>query len=594
MFRYGILAFPLLIGLWFAVDRALNYQGKIKQIQIDYSSKNSPQVLSLYYSLTEKFERNNFLKAQSNYADDTTSRVILNLTDSDINFLRLDPEFLSHEDTLKIRKILFLTKKDTIVVFPQNRYNFIKEQNDIKLNFSKTVVEIWPESFAAGNDFFFEFVPVAKIWRDYHGGISKFMYFNMILFCAVLFIFFSFSPYSKNYFWNLIALSLLISLFYSRALVISFIISLALLSIALLIKSKRNLIKNYGPFSISLIYVIYLTYMIFSRESEMLVILEHQFSLLLFPLIFSSIVWSKNDFEKVLTSFSKVVALILILVSVSISILLIESDLGFMQLYEDAQFLQASLFTWIDGNLHTSFFCYTIFIGLLIVINKTDQKKNLNFIQSIFYILMFVAASLLIGVRVSILLSAILFLYLTIKRRSYDLFRVNKWILLVLIVCILLVIHVLSYKFIFIQIDPIRYNLWSLAIQLIREHPILGIEYGQFTNFYKTYLLNNDLPISKLYNHPHNQFLFMGLTFGIPFLVAFVLVLCFLMLKAIKLRNEILVFLLTGSFIFMSFDILLNSLKGIVPFTFFISLFLVKNKNQCDENLSRSFVKEIN
>lgn len=73
----------------------------------------------------------------------------------------------------------------------------------------------------------------------------------------------------------------------------------------------------------------------------------------------------------------------------------------------------------------------------------------------------------------------------------------------------------------------LRFHMWEIALSEIKRNPFFGIGTGGFKQSWETYKMYPSLPF---YDHPHNSFLYMMLSFGILGLFAFCRLL-FVMLK---------------------------------------------------------------
>ncbi len=74
----------------------------------------------------------------------------------------------------------------------------------------------------------------------------------------------------------------------------------------------------------------------------------------------------------------------------------------------------------------------------------------------------------------------------------------------------------------------LRLHMWTIAFAEIRSHPLSGIGTSGFKRIWEQDKKDRSLPV---YDHPHNSFLYMLVSFGIPGLAVFCWLL-FVMLKA--------------------------------------------------------------
>lgn len=134
-----------------------------------------------------------------------------------------------------------------------------------------------------------------------------------------------------------------------------------------------------------------------------------------------------------------------------------------------------------------------------------------------------------------------------------------------------------------------RFSIWDVAISMIKDHPILGIGYENFSVQYPVYISNNpNLVVSDGYLplHPHNIFFKMQAELGIlgtMIFISFVVVTIITLYKLIKSANSkihrsVMIGILASylTFLFMNLlDCYFNTPKVII--TLFIILAFVNN-----------------
>jgi O-antigen ligase len=79
--------------------------------------------------------------------------------------------------------------------------------------------------------------------------------------------------------------------------------------------------------------------------------------------------------------------------------------------------------------------------------------------------------------------------------------------------------------------DP-RVGVWKIAIELIREHPLLGWGFGNYKFLYQQRLIN---PEFSYIAHPHNFWLLLGAEGGIPLMLLMTLLVGYICYQAVKL-----------------------------------------------------------
>jgi hypothetical protein len=76
----------------------------------------------------------------------------------------------------------------------------------------------------------------------------------------------------------------------------------------------------------------------------------------------------------------------------------------------------------------------------------------------------------------------------------------------------------------FIQRDQSSHDrllMWILCLDIIRDHPLLGIGYNIFDKVYPTYYQRYMDLFPQVYTHPHNDYLAMGISFGLGAFILF-------------------------------------------------------------------------
>lgn len=85
----------------------------------------------------------------------------------------------------------------------------------------------------------------------------------------------------------------------------------------------------------------------------------------------------------------------------------------------------------------------------------------------------------------------------------------------------------------------LRFHMWEIALSEIKKNPILGIGTAGFK---KSWELHKKDPSLPFYDHPHNSFLYMMVSFGIVGLVAFCTLLFIMLKRGWKCRDSALGF----------------------------------------------------
>lgn len=95
----------------------------------------------------------------------------------------------------------------------------------------------------------------------------------------------------------------------------------------------------------------------------------------------------------------------------------------------------------------------------------------------------------------------------------------------------------------------LRFHMWGIAVSEIGKSPLIGIGTGGFRKSWGTYKKDPWLPF---HDHPHNSFLYMTVSYGVPGLIAFCYLLFLLLKRGWRGRHSTLgfsVFAFTAVFI---------------------------------------------
>lgn len=85
----------------------------------------------------------------------------------------------------------------------------------------------------------------------------------------------------------------------------------------------------------------------------------------------------------------------------------------------------------------------------------------------------------------------------------------------------------------------LRFHMWRIAVQEIKRHPLQGVGTGGFKKTWDDYKGDPALPF---YDHPHNSFLHMAVSHGLPGLIALCWVLLVMLKRSWKARQTALGF----------------------------------------------------
>jgi putative inorganic carbon (HCO3(-)) transporter len=86
-----------------------------------------------------------------------------------------------------------------------------------------------------------------------------------------------------------------------------------------------------------------------------------------------------------------------------------------------------------------------------------------------------------------------------------------------------------------LQQADIRSVIWSTSFSIFKDHPVFGIGFGNFPEFYRSYL---KIP-SEIYGHAHNDFLNVAVNAGVIGLLAFIFLWMILLKNLLRRYKEI-------------------------------------------------------
>nr|WP_295705846.1 O-antigen ligase family protein [uncultured Lacinutrix sp.] len=228
-------------------------------------------------------------------------------------------------------------------------------------------------------------------------------------------------------------------------------------------------------------------------------------------------------------------------------------------------------------DIHPSYFSIFILYSVLLLFwNNRNNKDFTNFKKLIIFISL-IAIQLYLKSRAGLLATTIIFLvysFLHLKKRG-----------LYLILLIPIVLITVFKKDDFLNRNTSgsiedRVRIWESSIEVIENNLLLGVGIGDYQfELDKQYYLNSfDHGINDRLNC-HNQYLQTFVTSGILGILSLLSVFTALLYRAIKNKNEIILYFLISVSILMFFDSVLVRQHGILFFTFF-STILLKYKSE--------------
>ena len=119
----------------------------------------------------------------------------------------------------------------------------------------------------------------------------------------------------------------------------------------------------------------------------------------------------------------------------------------------------------------------------------------------------------------------------------------------------------------------IRYSIYRYAKETISKSPIIGYGIGDYRDeLIKVYKANSPSLYKEEYNS-HNQYLSFIISIGFIGLIAFITMLGYNFICAIKFKNQLLILIIIFYCFVMSFENVLERQLGVIMFSFFINFF---------------------
>ncbi|MBC3538115.1 O-antigen ligase family protein [Rufibacter sediminis] len=232
---------------------------------------------------------------------------------------------------------------------------------------------------------------------------------------------------------------------------------------------------------------------------------------------------------------------------------------------------------------------YSLYIGVCLIIHsyflfvsrKTHQKKA--FFLHLFFCVFFFAFQALLSSRTALVATvvviALVWAYVAVKAGRYGL--MVAVVVFTLGTSFLVFQKVTYLKMKFSESAGVyqRKMMWTSALDIIREHPLLGISHGNAEEaLVERYKANQFTEGVEARFDAHNQFLMHGVSLGILGALAFLLVLFFLGKEAYQRQDYILFCFIAVFAICCLTESLLQRRDGTLLFSFITSLLLFANK----------------
>jgi hypothetical protein len=133
-----------------------------------------------------------------------------------------------------------------------------------------------------------------------------------------------------------------------------------------------------------------------------------------------------------------------------------------------------------------------------------------------------------------------------------------------------------------------RWEYWKTAMNIIKDHPVTGVGTGDVpAAFREQYIHDRSRLEEKWRLRAHNQYLSLGVAFGIPGILFFAFVLLYVLRERIRQQDTLFIGFWLIAVISMLTEDTLETQAGVTFFALFYCLFLFINpqKRACDGNI---------
>ncbi|MDD5065532.1 MAG: O-antigen ligase family protein [bacterium] len=178
-------------------------------------------------------------------------------------------------------------------------------------------------------------------------------------------------------------------------------------------------------------------------------------------------------------------------------------------------------------GLHLTFGGYYMMIALLGWVYLIREKKNrLFFIIGTVIITLAVVGSYARTAWFGILAGALFLIFILVKEKKKLL---SCLLILLLVVGSMMFLKPVRNRALSIKnlTHDRRYQIWRVALLMIKDHPFLGVGNGNFMRYYPGYAMKETpgslFPPDKPMGHPHNDLLIVYLTAGLTGFIGYLL-----------------------------------------------------------------------
>jgi len=355
----------------------------------------------------------------------------------------------------------------------------------------------------------------------------------------------------------------------------------------------NNLKRNRYLLIIIFVYVLYIIGIIYSKDLHYgFDDLGKKASLIIFPVIVCEAFLLKwNQVKLIFLSFNGGCFIACI-------ICLIHSCFKYNIKHDLIVFLYADL----SFFLHPAYFAmYLCFVNSLLVYYLFFYKENIpktNRVIAFALMIFFSGFIVLLNSKTGILTLAMLFIISLI----YYLIRYRNFLLIITIFITIVILFFGIQHFVISPVNPrfesakeniqsndidstttestnVRLLIWKTSIKIIKENYLIGVGTGDVKDvLFAKYKEKGMAGALKNELNAHDQFLQTFITLGLPGILLLLSVFIFPIINSVKSGNYVLFCFLIITFINFLTESMLETISGVVFFSFFYSLLIANNK----------------
>ena len=192
-------------------------------------------------------------------------------------------------------------------------------------------------------------------------------------------------------------------------------------------------------------------------------------------------------------------------------------------------------------GMHLTFGGYFMMIALVgwAYFNKINSKYRILYIIGTILITLATIGSYARSAWIGLLGGAVFLILITGKDKKRV---IGSFLLILVIIGILLNVGAFRRRFFSMEniLHSRRYQIWRVALLMIKDHPIIGVGNGNFKRYYPKYKMEprKNFPEDKVMGHPHNDYLNIYITSGIIGLIGYLLMWFIILKKGLQYMKD--------------------------------------------------------